>query len=129
MTSAICMNINILQYMYIYSVYNQVFIAAFILALNHKLDKNNSEYVLNFYWGITVYRDMISLNVLVLRELGTLRKLEQKWWYDMGKCGGRPDSKKVLCDTTFIEHFPNLLTHTIYLCSAFDKLDSLYTYI
>ena len=32
--------------------------------------------------------------MLELRESGELRRLENKWWYDRGSCGGGPNSKK-----------------------------------
>ena len=40
-------------------------------------------------------RDRINLAVLSLREKGELQKLEKKWWYDKGQCGGDATASKV----------------------------------
>ena len=40
------------------------------------------------------FRGDVNLMVLQLREAGELRRLENKWWYDKGQCGGSPHSGK-----------------------------------
>ncbi len=47
---------------------------------------------------IILRRDRITLAVLELREIGELQKLEKKWWYDLGECGEKGESKKVRND-------------------------------
>ncbi|XP_076468083.1 glutamate receptor 2-like [Babylonia areolata] len=49
-------------------------------------------------YGIATWRDHplrhnINIAVLELAEIGELYKLEQKWWYDKGKCGDTTASK------------------------------------
>ena len=43
-----------------------------------------------------VFRDLITLSVLGLREKGELQKLEKKWWYEKGQCGNTDGTAKVI---------------------------------
>jgi hypothetical protein len=42
---------------------------------------------------VSNFRHNINIAVLELAEIGELYKLEQKWWYDKGKCGDTTASK------------------------------------
>ena len=52
-------------------------------------------------------RQNINIAVLELAEIGELYKLEQKWWYDKGKCGDTTGSKVMLSLLCTLSHKRN----------------------